>query len=58
VITENNIEAQVEKILDINKFAEYGIFMTPGLLINNQVFSAGKIPTKSTLTQWIINAQK
>ena len=58
VIRENNIEAQVEKISDINKFADLGIFMTPGLLINNQVFSAGKMPTKSTLTQWIIAAQE
>ena len=58
VIKENNIAAQIEKISDINKFADLGVFMTPGLLINNQVFSAGKMPTKSTLTQWIINSQK
>jgi small redox-active disulfide protein 2 len=58
VIKENNVEAQLEKISDISKFAELGIFMTPGLLINNQVFSAGKMPTKSALTQWIINSQR
>jgi hypothetical protein len=32
--------------------------MTPGLLINNQVMSSGKIPSKSMLSQWIRNAAK
>ncbi len=56
VVTENNIQAEIEKITDISKFADLGIMMTPGLLINNKVVSSGKIPTKSTLTHWIIEA--
>ena len=58
VIKENNVQAEIEKIKDINKFADLGIMMTPGLLINNKVISSGKIPTKSTLTHWIIEANK
>jgi len=56
VVTENNIQAEIEKITDISKFTDLGIMMTPGLLINNKVVSSGKIPTKETLTQWIIGA--
>lgn len=56
VVTENNIQAEIEKITDISKFADLGIMMTPGLLINNKVVSSGKVPTKETLTQWIIGA--
>lgn len=56
VIDENNVEAEIEKVTDINKFADLGIMMTPGLLINNKVVSSGKIPVKSTLEQWILNA--
>jgi small redox-active disulfide protein 2 len=58
VIEENNVEAEIEKIKDINKFADLGIMMTPGLLLNNTVVVSGKLPTKSTLTHWIIEASK
>jgi len=58
VITENSIVAKIEKVTDINQFADLGIFMTPGLLINNKVVSSGKIPVKSTLAHWIIDASR
>jgi len=56
VVEEKNIAAEIEKVTDINEFAGLGIMMTPGLLLNNKVVSSGKIPTKSTLEHWIINA--
>lgn len=56
IIEENNIQAEIEKVTDVNKFADLGIMMTPGLLLNNKVVSSGKIPTKSVLTQWIMKA--
>jgi hypothetical protein len=58
VISENNIEAKIEKISDFNKFPELGIFMTPGLIINDKVMSSGKLPTKSTLTNWILSSSE
>ena len=57
-VAESGIDATVEKVTDIKKFTELGIFMTPGLIINNQVKSSGKIPTKSTLLQWMVQAAK
>ncbi|MCB0283574.1 MAG: thioredoxin family protein [Calditrichaeota bacterium] len=56
IVDENNIVAEIEKITDINKFADYGIMMTPGLLLNNKVVSSGKLPVKSTLEHWIVDA--
>jgi len=58
VVNENNIMAEIEKITNFNKFADLGIMMTPGLLINNKVVSSGKLPTKSTLAHWIIDADR
>jgi small redox-active disulfide protein 2 len=58
VVKENNIEAEIEKITDISKFADLGIMMTPGLLLNNKVMVSGKLPTKSTLAHWIVEANK
>ena len=53
VIEENTIEAKIEKVTDINTFADLGIFLTPGLLINGTIVSSGKLPTKSDIEKWI-----
>jgi small redox-active disulfide protein 2 len=54
-ITENHLEADVEKVTDIKQFADLGVFMTPGLVVNGKVLSSGKIPTKSTLVHWLLD---
>lgn len=56
IIAENNIEAEVEKISDINEFIKWNILMTPALILNNKVVTSGKLPTQSTLEQWIKDA--
>ena len=52
-ISENHLEADVEKVTDISKFADLGVFMTLGLVVNGKLLSTGKIPTKSTLIHWL-----
>lgn len=34
---------QVEKVTDINYFTKMGVFMTPGLVIDGEVASVGKV---------------
>ena len=58
VVEGNNINADIEKITDFTRFAELGIVMTPGLLLNDKVVSSGKIPTKSTLLHWVNDANR
>ncbi len=53
VVSEKNIEAEITKVTDLNLFADLGVFMTPGLIVNDKVLSQGKIPTKSTLENWL-----
>ncbi len=53
VVAENSLNAQIDKVTDINEFAALGIFMTPSLIVNDEVVSSGKIPTKSTLKKWL-----
>jgi small redox-active disulfide protein 2 len=55
IVKELAIEAEVEKITDIKKFANLGVMMTPGLIINGKVVLSGKLPTKATLVHWIMN---
>jgi small redox-active disulfide protein 2 len=56
VVADNNIDAEIEKITDITTFADLGIIITPGLLLDNTVVSSGKIPSKESLEKWIKEA--
>ena len=58
VISEENIEARIDKVTDVNEFADYGVMMPPGLYVNGKLLSQGKIPVKSTLKKWLENAQE
>ena len=42
-LKESQIEATLEKVEDINRIIDYGVMMTPGLVINEKVVSVGKV---------------
>lgn len=56
VIAELGIEANIEKITDVNRFSDFGVWLTPGVIINGIVKLQGKMPTKPTLMGWVKNA--
>ena len=39
------IEYEVEKVTEIQKFTSFGVMMTPGLAIDGEVKSAGRVLT-------------
>ena len=53
VLAELNVGADVQKVTDIKKIAEYKIFSTPGLVINGKVKSSGRIPSQEEIKRWI-----
>ena len=53
LVAVNSIDATVEKVTDINEMMNYGIMMTPGLVINEQVKSFGTIPKDDQLLNWL-----
>jgi small redox-active disulfide protein 2 len=56
VVKELAIDATIEEVKDIKKIMEYPILTTPGLVVNDELACSGRIPTKSEVTQFIINA--
>ena len=56
VVKELAIDATVEEVKDMTKIISYNVLMTPGLIINEQVVSSGKLPSKTEVTQLVINA--
>jgi len=53
IIKNNNIDALVQKVSDIQDIMKYGIMSTPGLVINEQVKSYGSIPKDSQILEWL-----
>ena len=52
-VAELNIDADIEKVKDLDKIMDYGVMMTPGLVIDEQVKIAGKIPSIDQVKTWI-----
>jgi small redox-active disulfide protein 2 len=52
-VAELGVDAQIEKITDTNRFPDFGVWLTPGVIINDQVKLQGKMPTIATLKGWI-----
>jgi small redox-active disulfide protein 2 len=53
LVKRNNIDAEVVKVEDIKVFSQYGVFMTPALVVNGEVKVAGKVPKESEILKWL-----
>jgi small redox-active disulfide protein 2 len=52
-VAESGVAATVEKITDVMKIAGYGVFGTPAVVVDGEVKSVGKIPTKADVISWL-----
>ena len=52
-VEESDIDATVEKISDVMEIAKFGVFGTPAIVIDGDVKSVGKIPSKDDIKGWI-----
>ena len=47
------IEADVIKVQDIKAITNYGVLMTPALVVDGVVKVAGKVPKLEQIKEWI-----
>lgn len=52
-VDELGINAEIIKVEELDKITEYGVMMTPALVIDGEVKVAGKIPGKQEIMTWI-----
>ena len=50
-IEQLGIEANVEKVTDINAITGFGVMMTPALAVDGQVKVVGKVPTADEIKE-------
>ena len=56
VVDTLGIQASIEKVTDFQKIVEYGIMVTPGLVVNEKVVSYGRIPSEAEVDAWVREA--
>ncbi len=50
---ELGLEYEIEKVSDLNKIMEFGVMITPALVVDNDVKVAGKVPSLDEIKKLI-----
>ncbi len=56
-VQETGVDAEVEKVEDIQQIMAFELIMTPGLVINGEVKAAGRVPNVEELKRMISAAK-
>ena len=47
------IEATIEHVKDMDRILDYGVMITPGLVVDGKVVASGKVPSREDIQKLI-----
>jgi len=56
-VAELGIQAEIEKVMDVETIVEMGVMMTPALAIDGVVKSVGRVLTKDQVASYLSGAK-
>lgn len=56
-VSELDVPARIDHIRDISEIGSYGVMGSPALIINGKVKAVGRVPMKSELRKWLMEAK-
>jgi small redox-active disulfide protein 2 len=52
-VTESGLSVNITRVADAMEIAKHGVFGSPAVVVDGEVKSVGKIPTKDEIKGWI-----
>lgn len=53
IIEELGIDVEIKEITDMSKIMEYGVMATPAVVVDGDVKSEGRTPTREEIEKWL-----
>ncbi len=53
IVEEEGLSATVEKVADVSEIINYGVMVTPALVVDEEVMFSGIVPDKNSLKEWL-----
>jgi len=53
-VEDAGMEAEIEKVEDVREIMEFGILMTPGLVIDGEVKAAGRVVSSNDIRKLLV----
>ena len=50
-VSKQGIEAEISHVTNLDEIMEYGVIMTPALVVDNEIKISGKLPSEKELIE-------
>jgi small redox-active disulfide protein 2 len=58
VAADLGVEVEIEPVTDLMRITDYNVMSTPGVVIDGEVVSSGKVPSRREVRAWIEERNK